>query len=374
MAQFCRTNLLHGTFVGACLVVALLFALRSVPLPAFLLLVAAPCIIGQGLFGMRTHPFKLAGKTVLVTGASSGLGAALAVAAARRGAARVICVARREAALRVTATKVEAAGAAAVVLANVDLGDPAAAERCRAQLEPAGETVDMVVNNAGGGSWKRVVDMPAAEAAAAAGCPYLSSFATTRAFLPGMVARGRGGHVLNVSSLCGYVGFRGASAYASARWAVRGFTECLRPEVADDGIGVTLLSPMRIRGTNYEAANEIDAAHLPWLFGLALAAGAEGRVTADQVAEAALDGVEAGESEVHVPGPVAFPVVWASGLAPWLLTAAVEFRPPRALMSLLSSLLGVGRRHGPGSGPAGEQQPSGSSSRGLEKNKKKKAR
>ena len=238
--------------MGSCLAVALLYVLRSVTLPVFLLVVAAPCIVIHGLFGMRTHPFKLAGKTVLVTGASSGLGAALAVAAARRGAARVICVARREAALRSTAAQVEAAGAAAVVVANVDLADPESAERCRAQLEPAGETVDMVVNNAGSGSWKRVVDTPAAEAQATAGCPYLAGFATTRAFLPGMMARGRGGHVLNVSSLCGYMGFRGASSYASARWAVRGFTECLRPEVADDGIGVTLLSPARIRGTNYE--------------------------------------------------------------------------------------------------------------------------
>jgi uncharacterized protein len=174
------------------------------------------------------------GKTALITGASSGVGAATAQELARAGA-RVILVARREDQLRKVAASI---GDAASVYPT-DLSDAAAVDRLAERVTSDLGTPDIIVNNAGAGQWKFVDETTPAEAVQMMTLPYFATFYVTHAFLPGMLRRNTG-HILNVSSVGSRFVWPGATAYIAARWAVRGFTQALRADLANTGIGVTL--------------------------------------------------------------------------------------------------------------------------------------
>lgn len=174
------------------------------------------------------------GKTALVTGASSGIGAATAQELAKAGA-RVILVARRQDQLRKVADSIgDAASVYPTDLSNASAVD-SLAERVTSDLG----TPDIIVNNAGAGQWKFVDETTPAEAVQMMTVPYFAAFYVTHAFLPGMLRRNTG-HILNVSSVGSRFVWPGATAYIAARWAVRGFTEALRADLANTGIGVTL--------------------------------------------------------------------------------------------------------------------------------------
>ena len=100
-------------------------------------------------------------------------------------------------------------------------------------------TPDIIVNNAGAGQWKFVDETSPEEAVQMMAVPYFAAFYVTHAFLPGMLRRNTG-HIVNVSSVGSRFVWPGATAYIAARWAVRGFTEALRADLAGTKIGVTL--------------------------------------------------------------------------------------------------------------------------------------
>lgn len=178
---------------------------------------------------------ELRGKKALVTGASSGIGAATARALAASGA-RVLLLARRQPELeRVAATL----GDRVAAVHAVDLTDADAVARVASRITADLGTPDIIVNNAGAGQWKFVDETSPAEAVQMMAVPYFAAFFVTRAFLPGMLARGSG-HIVNVSSSASRFVWPGATAYTAARWAVRGFTEALRADLTGTGIGVTL--------------------------------------------------------------------------------------------------------------------------------------
>jgi len=178
---------------------------------------------------------ELRGKKALVTGASSGIGAATARALAAAGA-RVLLLARRQPELeRVAATL----GDRAAAVHGVDLTDADGVARVASRITTEFGTPDVVVNNAGAGQWKFVDETSPAEAVQMMAAPYFAAFFVTRAFLPGMLARGSG-HIVNVSCTASRFVCPGATAYTAARWAVRGFTEALRADLDGTGVGVTL--------------------------------------------------------------------------------------------------------------------------------------
>jgi len=82
--------------------------------------------------------------------------------------------------------------------------------------------------------------------------PYFAAFEMTRAFLPGMLARGSG-HVINLTSPASRLVWPGANAYTAARWAMRGFSEALRADLAGTGIDVTLVVPGKVASRYFEA-------------------------------------------------------------------------------------------------------------------------
>ena len=180
----------------------------------------------------------LAGRTALVTGASKGIGAAIARHLSDAGV-RVALVARRAAALDALARTLDHEPIALAM----DLQDPEAGERARAALAARGlDSLDIIVNNAGA-----FFISPADETGVPAFRSMLdlnltAPFQFARAFLPAMRARGAG-HLLSIGSIADRTAFAGTAAYAASKYGLRALHEVLRAELRGSGVRTTLVSP-----------------------------------------------------------------------------------------------------------------------------------
>ncbi len=171
---------------------------------------------------------QLRNSLVLITGASSGIGAATARLAAHHGA-RVILVARSHDKLEQLAAEIRSGGGQAYVHA-ADLTDPQAVTEMARVISTEIGTPDILFNNAGAGRWLYTDETSMTEAENMMAAPYLSAFYTTRAFLPALLKR-NSGLIINMTSLAGFMAWPGATAYTAARWAMRGFTAGLRADL-----------------------------------------------------------------------------------------------------------------------------------------------
>ena len=200
----------------------------------------------------------LANKIVWITGASSGIGEALAMLAARRGA-RVILSARREAELeRVRASCPRPQD---VALLPVDLAALADADVLAAQAAAFFGPVDVLVNNAGISQRTSMLDtgMPAYRRLME--IDLFAPMALTKALAPGWVARGEG-HVVVVSSVFGHIAMARRTGYAAAKHALHGFFDSARIELAHRGVKFTLACPGFVR-TNV-SVNALGPGGLPY--------------------------------------------------------------------------------------------------------------
>jgi uncharacterized protein len=179
----------------------------------------------------------MAAKLVLITGASSGIGEALAKRYGRAGA-HVLLLARNAKRLDDVAAAVRAGGGTATAY-PIDLADPKAIEDTSAKIAREVGIPDVLINNAGSGRWLPLLKTTAAEALTMIELPHLAAFNLTRALLPYMLARGSGA-IACVTSPGSYVVWPNANAYIAARHALKGFTNALRSEVRGTGVTVTL--------------------------------------------------------------------------------------------------------------------------------------
>ena len=186
---------------------------------------------------------SIAGKNALVTGAGKGIGRAVAIALAHEGV-HVALLARTETQLREVAAEIEALGVKAVVLA-ADIADRAAVEAAVAQATEALGTIDILINNAGIGTFAKLVDMDPAEWERIIQVNLLGTYYATRAVLPGMIAR-ETGDIINVASTAGQRGAATTSAYSASKFAMLGLTESLMQEVRKHNIRVSALTPSTV--------------------------------------------------------------------------------------------------------------------------------
>lgn len=238
---------------------------------------------------------RLAGAVALITGGSSGIGAATARALASAGATTL--VAGR------TASRLDTvAGQAGGTALQADLAEPdGPALLAKAAIAAAGQ-VDLLISNAGTGWAGPTGQMPAGLAAELIAVNLTAHVELARLLLPGMVARGSG-RVIFVSSIAGATAVRGEAVYSAAKAGLACFAESLRNEVHGSGAGVSVVVPGVVdtpfferRGTPYQRARP---APLP----------------PERVARAILSAAERDRDLVFVPGWLRFPA-WLHGTAP----------------------------------------------------------
>ena len=212
---------------------------------------------------------ELSGASALVTGAGRGIGRAISLALARAGAV-VTAVARTRAEIDSLVSDIEKAGGRAVAHA-ADLRDAEAPVRA---VEAAGRNgrLQILVNNAGIGSFKPVLETTDEEWDRTFATNLTAVFRLTRAALPQLVAGG--GHVFMISSLAALNPAAGMSAYGGSKAALDYFTHCLMMEVRNHGVKVTTIAPGSVATSFPDRAGRSDAA---WM------------LTAEDVAQAVLD-------------------------------------------------------------------------------------
>jgi short-subunit dehydrogenase len=222
---------------------------------------------------------ELAGRKALLTGATGGLGRAIAAALAARGAILSLSSRKPEA---LAALAAELPGEGHRVL-PADLAEPGEAERLAAE---AGE-VDVLVANAGLPAAGRMEDFSATEVVRALRVNLESPMLLSRALYPAMLERGSG-HLLFVASLAGKAPAPRSSIYNATKFGLRGFALALRTDLAPQGVGVSLVSPGFIREAGMFA--ESGAKSPPGL----------GTSTPEEVAKATVRAIEADKVEITV--------------------------------------------------------------------------
>ncbi|HWW95717.1 MAG TPA: SDR family oxidoreductase [Vicinamibacteria bacterium] len=180
-----------------------------------------------------------AGFRALVTGASSGIGVAFARALKAKGE-RLVLVARRRDRLQELSRELGGEDTAAVLAA--DLTEPGAIDRLAEEIHARGFTVDLLVNNAGAGHTSRFHEERRETVLGMIDLNVRALVALTHAFLPGMVARGRG-RVINVASNAAFQPVPFLTVYAATKAFVLSFTEGLASELAGTGVRVQALCP-----------------------------------------------------------------------------------------------------------------------------------
>lgn len=231
----------------------------------------------------------LHGKTALVTGASSGLGAAFARSLAARGADLVI-TARRADNLHALAKEVEAREGVKVTVIALDLSEPGAAAKLFAQIEGGGEgegrAVDILINNAGGGIHQYFTDIPWDTIQRQIQLNVVALTELTHRFVRSMRERGRG-HVLNVSSIGAYSPTPTFATYSAGKAFVRDFTEALAYELRHTEVRVCSLCPGGTITEFHQVSGHVVPASLRSTF-----------MTAEDCAEVGLDALFSGRRNV----------------------------------------------------------------------------
>ncbi len=172
--------------------------------------------------------------TAVITGASRGIGRAIALRLAADH--DIVAAARSESELKALAAEIAKAGGTCRPI-MLDVTDPAAIASTL-----SGVSADVLVNNAGVGIIKALLDTSPEEWHRQVDVNFNALYHVTRAVLPGMVARGRG-HVVIIGSIAGRSAFAGGAAYTGTKHAVMAFAECLLLEVRDRGVKVSVVSP-----------------------------------------------------------------------------------------------------------------------------------
>jgi uncharacterized protein len=231
----------------------------------------------------------------LITGASSGIGAAIARELASRGHGLVL-VARRKEKLDALAGKVREEFGVRAETIGCDLAKAASRQRLPARIESLGLEVSVLVNNAGFATGGPFHEADPARELEQVRVLVEAVVALTSAFLPAMVRRGRGA-ILNVASTAGMQPLPYSAGYSAAKAYVLTFSEALHQEVHGAGVTVTALAPGPVTTEFWDIAGwEVASGQ-----SFEKAVPRQAWVTADEAAEAGVKGLEAGR-RVVVPG------------------------------------------------------------------------
>ncbi|MGH3850439.1 MAG: SDR family NAD(P)-dependent oxidoreductase [Pseudonocardiaceae bacterium] len=241
----------------------------------------------------------------LITGASSGIGRAFAVALATRGCDLVV-VARRADRLQELAAEITASSKRSVEVMVADLTNRSERATVEARLADSGRPVDLLINNAGVGGSGPFNDQTADHEEGEILLNVVAPARLTSAVLPGMIERRRGG-IINVSSIAGVQAVPYLATYAATKAYLTSFSQALHEEVRSQGVTVVALLP-GMTHTEFHAAAGLDRSNVPgpaWL-------------SAEEVVESGLRALERGRA-IAVPRVGYQVFVGLSRVTPWVV-------------------------------------------------------
>lgn len=238
-----------------------------------------------------TLPYPTHERTALITGASAGIGAAVARELARRGH-HLTLVARREDRLEELAAELAAEHDVEAAVDACDVGDAEARTGLIARIGRRKRGVAVLVNNAGFATFGNAWETPADREREEVRVNVEALHHLTLAFLPGMVER-RYGAILNVGSTAGFQPLPGNATYAASKAFVNSFSESLHSELAGTGVSCTVLcpGPVATEFTSVSGVEHLEKGAPPFLF-----------ASASSVARAAVEGMDKGK-RVVMPRP-----------------------------------------------------------------------
>jgi len=184
---------------------------------------------------------QLQSQRILLTGAAGGIGRELSKLLAHKGA-RIVLLDRDAAGLTKLVDEINAVGASDVQRLALDLSDPAQITLAIKQASAMLGGVDMLINNAGLLDFVAFSTQSAARIALTMQVNTLAPMLLTQALLPQLIAQGKG-TIVNIGSTFGSIGFPHYATYSASKFALRGFSEALRRELANTAIGVTYIAP-----------------------------------------------------------------------------------------------------------------------------------
>lgn len=253
---------------------------------------------------------NLQGKTALVTGASRGIGRAIALELARSGAKTVLLVARDRQRLAEVAAEIEALGTQAVKL-TLDLTKLEEVNIAVAQVWRHRGPIDLLINCAGVAHQTPFLQSQLPKVREELSLNLMGMYGITRAIAKRMAAR-REGAIVNVSSLMGKVAAPTMSTYSATKFAILGFTQALRSELAPYNIRVSALLPTL---TDTDMTRQLQL--FRWVTPM----------TPEEVAKALTIGLRKNSPEIIV-GWQSHLAVWCQRLAPWLLAKVISLASP----------------------------------------------
>lgn len=269
---------------------------------------------------------NIQGKVALITGASRGIGRAIALELAQQGMKRLILVARDRQKLAETATLIEAMGVEAEIVA-IDLTQPITVNIAIAQLWRSDGPIDLLVNCAGVAYQNSFLQSKLPQIQEELSLNLLGTYTLSHVLARRMATR-REGTIVNVSSLMGKVAAPTMATYSATKFAILGFTQALRRELAEYNIRVIALLPSL---TDTDMVRDLKL--FRWVMPM----------TPQQVAQALITGLQRDSPEILV-GWQSHLAIWCQRLSPWLLEKILQLATPQPQRSPLMQKLGLVRK------------------------------
>lgn len=251
---------------------------------------------------------SLKGKIVVITGASSGIGAASALEFAKKGAS-VALVARTRKKLETLQSSFDKLHIKTLVC-ECDVSQKTQVQKMSDEVLEKFGTIDVLVNNAGFAIYGQVTDLTIEQIESQMATNYFGMVYCTKQFLPKMLEK-NSGHIVNVASVAASFGLPGIASYCASKFAMLGFSEGLQHELHGTKVGVTVVSPIMVR-TNFFDHSSFDT--MPKYSPTSL--------SAQTVAKAVVSAATSTRLEIIVP-PIVRGAIWAKHTFPFIINPII---------------------------------------------------
>ena len=265
---------------------------------------------------------SFAGKAVVITGAGSGIGRAAALQSAAKGARLLLTDVNRPG-LDETVTLIANTKGTVVHHEAFDISNEDAVTTFAQRARNAVGDIDIVMNVAGISTWGRIQDLDAKHWRDCVEIDLMGPIHVMSAFVPAMIEAGNGGHIVNVSSAAGLFGLPLHAPYSAAKFGLRGVSEVLRFDLAQHGIGVTLVCPGAVNTPLVDTVTIVGVDRTNPVVADSISAFQRHAVSPESAAAAMIRGVERGTYLVFT-SPDIRAGWYAQRYAPWIYNAIMR--------------------------------------------------